>query len=151
MPSGPSRRSGETGAPRVVFDSNIWVSIILKPHGHYAQMVEEVSRVAEIFTAEAILTEVREASLRPDKRKYRLTERAVEEAIAAIRELAVVLTHLPHLEVIQEDPDDNAILACAVQAGADYLVSYDPHLLRLEKYQGIKILKPQELLSELRG
>ena len=134
----------------MVFDSTIWVSTILKPHGRYAEIVKRVAQVAEIFASEYILAETREASLRPEKReKYGLTEEIIDEAIAAIRELTVVLTHLPNVEVIQEDPDDNLVLACALQAEADYLVSYDPHLLQLKEYQGIRILTPRELLQEI--
>jgi putative PIN family toxin of toxin-antitoxin system len=137
---------------RIVLDSNVWVSTLLKPHGHYAEMVKKVAEEAHLFTSEYILAEVREASLRPEKkRKYGLTEEMVDKAIEAIREVAGVLTHLPTVEVIHEDPDDNLVLACALQATADYLVSYDPHLLKLKEYHGIKILTPSELVQELKA
>lgn len=46
-----------------------------------------------------------------------------------------------HHEVIEEDPDDNMILDCAVEAGAEYIVSGDRHLLDLEDFKGIKIVE----------
>ncbi len=50
------------------------------------------------------------------------------------------------------DPDDDAILACAVKGQANYLVSYDPHLgLVGETYQGIKITKALPFLWVVRG
>jgi predicted nucleic acid-binding protein len=49
------------------------------------------------------------------------------------------------------DPDDDAILAGAVDAGADLLVSGDrKHLLPLGEHRGVTILTPQLLLAELR-
>lgn len=129
-------------------DASIWVSTLLKPRGHYVKLVRKVAQEAELFTSEYILAETREAALR-NRAKYGLSEEVVDAALAAIRELAVSLSHLPRVEVIAEDPDDDLVLACAVQAGADYLVSYDPHLLKLKEYQGIKILTPRELLREL--
>lgn len=133
---------------RIVLDTNIWVSTILKPHGHYAKIVKKIAQYAEIFIVEEVLAEVRQASLRPDKRKkYKLTKTSVDQAIAAIRGFVKIVTDLPTLEVIREDPDDNIILACAVKAQADYLISYDPHLTDLGEYQGIKILTPKEFLS----
>lgn len=136
--------------PRVVLDATIWVPTILKPHGYYARMMKQIAPYVELFTAEEILAEVREASLRPEnKKKYQLTESVVNQAINPIREFTSVVSDLPRLRVIQEDPDDNLVLACAVKAKANYLVTYDPHLLNLKEYQGIKILKPKDLLGEL--
>lgn len=41
---------------------------------------------------------------------------------------------------------------CAVNGGADYLVTYDPHLLDLgEEYQGVKIVKALPFLWKLRA
>jgi len=53
---------------------------------------------------------------------------------------------------ITDDPDDDLILACAVQASVDVLVSGDrKHLLPLGSYEGVRILTPQALLAELRS
>lgn len=51
-----------------------------------------------------------------------------------------------------DDPDDDLILACAVQAEVDVLVSGDrKHLLPLVAHRGVRILSPQALLAELRA
>lgn len=42
------------------------------------------------------------------------------------------------------------ILACAVAAHADYLVSRDKDLLVIGEYEGIEILGPESLLAVLR-
>jgi putative PIN family toxin of toxin-antitoxin system len=50
------------------------------------------------------------------------------------------------------DPDDDLILACAVSAGVDVLVSGDRrHLLPVGEHRGIRILTPQALLAEPAG
>lgn len=50
------------------------------------------------------------------------------------------------------DPDDDLILACAVLASVDVLVSGDrKHLLPLGSYEGVRIATPQALLAELRS
>lgn len=47
------------------------------------------------------------------------------------------------------DPDDDLILACAVEAEVEVLVSGDhKHLLPLEAYRGVRILTPKVLLAE---
>lgn len=46
--------------------------------------------------------------------------------------------------VIVDDPEDNKILESAVEAKADYLVSSDNALLKLESAQGVKIVTPAQ-------
>jgi predicted nucleic acid-binding protein len=50
---------------------------------------------------------------------------------------------------IPEDPADERVLACAVEAGADFIVSGDRHLLNLESYRGIPILTIRAFLERL--
>jgi putative PIN family toxin of toxin-antitoxin system len=45
---------------------------------------------------------------------------------------------------IVEDPEDNKILESAVEAQADYLISSDNALLKLNAHQGVKIVNPSE-------
>ncbi len=55
-------------------------------------------------------------------------------------------------EAVTGDPADDLILACAVQAEVDALVSGDRrHLLPVGKHRGVRIVTPQALLAELRG
>jgi putative PIN family toxin of toxin-antitoxin system len=51
------------------------------------------------------------------------------------------------LDVIKEDPPDNRILECAVEAGSEYIVTWDKDLLRLGQYAGIRILGVAEFLQ----
>lgn len=48
---------------------------------------------------------------------------------------------------IVEDKDDNKILESAVAAQADFLITSDRHLLKLEEFRGIKIVRPAEFWS----
>ena len=45
---------------------------------------------------------------------------------------------------IVSDPEDNKILESAVEAGAEYLVTSDNDLLRLEEHQGVQITNPAQ-------
>lgn len=48
---------------------------------------------------------------------------------------------IDRLDVV-EDKQDNKILESAVGAGADYLITSDHHLLKLEMYEGVRIVRP---------
>jgi len=50
--------------------------------------------------------------------------------------------NIERLDVVEDDSEDNKILESAVAANADYLVSSDRHLLRIEKFKGIRIVTP---------
>ena len=47
------------------------------------------------------------------------------------------------------DPKDDPYLACALAAGAEYIISRDHDLLDMEKPFGIEIVSPREMLSLL--
>jgi putative PIN family toxin of toxin-antitoxin system len=49
---------------------------------------------------------------------------------------------------VADDPDDNAILECALAAQAPLIVTGDKDLLRLSPFRGIRILTPAQFLAE---
>lgn len=54
-------------------------------------------------------------------------------------------------EAVSGDADDDLILACALRAGVDILVSGDRrHLLPVGEHAGVRVMTPQALLAELR-
>ncbi len=55
------------------------------------------------------------------------------------------------IESVLNDPDDDFLLACAVEGKANYIVSGDEHLLQLGQYRGIKILTPRDFVVNVLG
>ena len=51
------------------------------------------------------------------------------------------------LNIIKEDPPDNRILECAVEAGSDYIVTWDKDPLRLGSYGNIRIIRAADFLQ----
>lgn len=47
------------------------------------------------------------------------------------------------------DPDDDAVLACALAAGVDLIVSGDKRVLNLKSFQNIPILKPADAVTRI--
>ena len=57
-------------------------------------------------------------------------------------------TQVPH--VIENDADDDQVLACAVASQANLIVSGDKHLHSLGgKYQGIPIVTPAQAIQQI--
>ncbi len=78
-----------------------------------------------------------------------------KEDIAEVRRQLVRYGHkvtpTETLDVVKADPDDNAILECAVAAHSDYVVSGDKHLLSLGSFRDMPIVKVAEFLNIVGG
>lgn len=55
----------------------------------------------------------------------------------------------PKLRVVQEDPDDDKFIECAVALKAQYVITGDKALKAVEEYVGIKILAPAQFLEQI--
>jgi putative PIN family toxin of toxin-antitoxin system len=55
-----------------------------------------------------------------------------------------VIKHSIKITGICRDVDDDNVLACALAAKADYLVTGDADLLVLKNFRGIKIISPRD-------
>jgi len=57
----------------------------------------------------------------------------------------------PSLKIIEQDPDDNMFIECAVALKCSYIISGDNHLKSLKNYMGIKIVNPKEFLIQFQA
>jgi len=48
------------------------------------------------------------------------------------------------VDIIREDPDDNRVIECGLEARADAVVTGDEHLLKLGTYEGMAFLSPHD-------
>lgn len=61
--------------------------------------------------------------------------------------LAQLVDAPPLAMPVSRDPDDDQVLACAVAAHVDYIVSGDQDLLGIKRYQDIDIVTPAQALQ----
>lgn len=140
--------------PRIVVDTTVLVSAFLKPVPGGASF-DLLRRVAsgncELFLSDDILEETARVLLRPGslRRRYAYEDAAVIEYCQGLAELATIVDDVPAVTAVR-DPEDDMILACAIGARADYLVSRDRDLLSLGEYGSITIVPPEALLGALR-
>lgn len=132
---------------KVVFDTNLYVSSLIKRGGKPDQIIRQIEKY-ELFCTEEILEETHRVLRYPRiRRKHKLTEEEIVAHLVYIRSIATMVSHLPRVNIIKEDPEDNIILACAEKAKVDYIVSGDKHLKNLKSYKGIKIIPPADFLD----
>ena len=53
----------------------------------------------------------------------------------------------PELNVVEEDPDDNKFIECAVALKCTFVISGHKHLTEIRDYMGIEIVTPKEFLD----
>jgi putative PIN family toxin of toxin-antitoxin system len=135
---------------RLVLDTNAAVSGLLW-HGNPGKLIDAAQAGSLILCASASLLAELHGVLGREKFAQHfqvrgLTATQIFEGYAALTTVVVPAIIPP---AIIDDPDDDAVLACAVAAKADLTVSGDPHLLKLERYQGVPIVTPAEAVERL--
>jgi len=133
--------------PKVVLDTNIYISAILTP-GKSRRVLELArKRIIEVLISEPILLEIE----RVLRLKLRRSNFEVIFILKAIRDITILVSPALKLSVIKEDEPDNRVLECAVTGKVNYIVSGNKHhLLPLKEFKGIKILEPAEFLKTLK-
>ncbi len=53
----------------------------------------------------------------------------------------------PKIEIVENDPDDNKFIECAVALGSKIIVSGDKHLKEIKKYIDIDIMSQKEFID----
>lgn len=129
---------------KVVFDTNIFISAIL--FGGNPRQCLELARSGKfvLFTSKPILLEL----ARKLKDKFLWNDTEVRETIEGILVFAKLVSPKKKVDVIKEDPKDNRIVECGLEAKADYIVSGDKkHLLSMGTLQNIPTISAKQFLD----
>jgi len=136
---------------RAVLDTNILVSAILVPSGIPARiLVAALASMFSCFTSETIVSEVL-VTLGRDRvrRKYRLDLARISQVREFLESRPVLVPITADVRGAASHPEDDLILATAVSARADYLVTGDRQLLARGQLQGVQIVSPRDFLAIL--
>jgi putative PIN family toxin of toxin-antitoxin system len=135
---------------KVVADTNIVVSGLLW-RGN-PRLVLEAARDGRIdlFTSGALLDELDDVLLR-ERFSGQLRAAGVEahELVLGYGALAQVIEPGKIDPVVHDDPDDDAVIACAVFSRSEIIVSGDSHLLKLKQHQNIRVVTAAEFIKEI--
>ena len=132
---------------RAVADSNVYVSAL--NFGGAAEDVLALARAGAVtlFVSSPILDEVERVLIKT----FDWSTRSAKDAIAAIRGFTTVVRPREVLRVIVHDEPDNRILECAVEAGAEAVITGDHDLRQLGTFRNIRILNRRHFLEEQEG
>ncbi|MBI5066409.1 putative toxin-antitoxin system toxin component, PIN family [Candidatus Woesearchaeota archaeon] len=128
---------------RIVFDTNVLISAT-QWDGSVAQklLFNLINADHNIFSSPDILAEYQKVL----KRDLEYTEEDLFSIMEKVLSFLTKVEPTKKLNVIEEDPSDDRIIECALEAEAEFIISYDKHLLKLKEYKEIKIVTPEFML-----
>ncbi len=131
---------------KVVIDTNIFVSGVLVEEGNpfVVLKVWKRTRKYQLFVTEEIIQEILTVM-----KRLNINADIITDWDKVIRENAIQVVPIRKIKAIKDDPSDNKFLECAVESQADYIVSGDKHLKRLNKFEGIEIINARKFLDIL--
>ncbi|HSB06124.1 MAG TPA: putative toxin-antitoxin system toxin component, PIN family [Thermodesulfobacteriota bacterium] len=131
---------------KVVLDTNILISAILFG-GKPRQILEKAIRgEIRLCISEPILDELKGVLQRA---KFDYSPEMIQVILKELTSVSDFVNASKTIDVVLEDPEDNRILECAVEAEANYIITGDFHLLKLSRYRNIEVVNPGAFLERL--
>lgn len=134
---------------RLVLDTNVVVAGLLW-NGHPRRLLDlAINGDVTLFSSPALIDELAHTLNYPKFSQRIAAHCATTPSALTVRYSALVTLVTPSEvpRVIEQDADDDQVLACALAANANLIVSGDKHLRSLGgAYQGIRIVAPAEAI-----
>ncbi|HRD78553.1 MAG TPA: putative toxin-antitoxin system toxin component, PIN family [Hyphomicrobiaceae bacterium] len=130
---------------RIVFDTNNLISAAISPLGKPFAAVRWIVERGRPVTSKPLLDEVTRRLRRPRIVRV-ISEPHATELLRDFLAVALLVEPAP-LPPTCRDPDDDVVLATALAAGADCIVTGDEDLLVLDPFRGIRILTPAAFMD----
>jgi putative PIN family toxin of toxin-antitoxin system len=124
-----------------VFDTNVFIAAIIT-EGICSRLLHR-ARMHEfsLISCPFIMAEIRHIL----SKKFRLTHEEIASAVEPVSEaIGQIIEHNLKIIGICRDADDDNIIACAVAAKADYLVTGDSDLSEIKSCRGVQIITPRD-------
>ena len=130
---------------RVVFDTNILISALLSATGApFRCPALARSNTVLSVSCQQILREFDEKL----QQKFHFVRDRAWQAVEEVRQFSELVEVPGQLQgVVTDDPDDEVILECAIRGNAAFVVTGDKHLVKLQAYRDISIIRAQALLE----
>jgi putative PIN family toxin of toxin-antitoxin system len=134
-----------------VVDTNVLISGLISAGGPPRQIVDAgLQGHYELVTSLYLVQELAHVLSTPRIRKrLGLRDDEVQAILAGILAKAKVVAGRLKLPGITRDPKDDAVVACAIEGQAAYVVSGDDDLLSLQEVQGVQIVTPKHFVEIL--
>ena len=126
---------------KIVLDTNVLIAALIA-RGVCHELLEHCVLRHTLLASDFILEETREKLIE----KFGYPADLAAEAVTVLRSRMQVVPASKLDSPICRDPDDDNILAAALSAHCDCIITGDKDLLVLKAYEGIDIFSPHQFL-----
>jgi putative PIN family toxin of toxin-antitoxin system len=118
---------------RVVYDTMLFLQAAVQPTRVHRSFQAVREGLITLCLSAELLAEVHDVLTRQKVREKfpTLTPDAVASFVTEVAAMATIFDHVPNLFTWPADPDDDHIFNLAIQAQADYLVTWETRMLKL--------------------
>ena len=130
---------------KIVLDTNVLVSGLLRDQGNPAQVVAlALAGAIQVCQDQRILDEYAEVLARP---RFRFDAQRVREVLAKLEADGLWVEATQHSPLGLPDPDDEPFLAVALAATADFLVTGNLSDYPSDKLRGCAVVSPADFVK----
>jgi putative PIN family toxin of toxin-antitoxin system len=134
--------------PRAVVDTNVLIAAAIKPTGTCRELLDAAVELQwQPVLSPQLLSEL-ESVMRRAKFRSKLTEDAIQDFIAGLTGLSEIVADPPSTTTHTLDPDDDYLVALALAAHVEVLISGDRHLTELAS-PGVLVQRPRDFLARV--
>ena len=129
---------------RVILDTNVIVSGIFFSGPPFQILNAWRNRLLQLVISTDILAEYQRVAVILGEKYSTVDMNSILNLLTVNSEIVVAP---PLTEFVSADPNDDMFIACALASKTKIIVSGDKHLLDIDGYQGIQVLKPRTFVD----
>lgn len=137
---------------RIVTDTNVVVSALLWGGKPEQILIAAREQRITLHTSPALVAELEDVMARQKfAEQLARVGSSAGQLVGDYLALAHIVKPASVARVVARDPDDDQVLACALTARAEAIITRDDDLLSLGSYQGIVIITAAQMLERIQA
>ena len=134
--------------PKVVLDTNVLISALGWAGPESKVFHQALKGDLELVISPDLIDEFLRVARYP---KLSFSNSEIDGFLGRLLRCAYVIRPVLTINMVKEDAGDNVVLACALSGRANRIITGDAHLLKLNDYEGIRIVKAGGCLRMVRS
>jgi len=132
----------------IVIDTNVLISSFLFSGIPNKVLQLVINEDCDLYLSHDILNEFLHVLSRT---KFELAPLQIKQFYEELIHITNIVYPKSEYRVVKEDPDDDILFYCAVEANADFLVTGNKHVLKVKSFMNVQVITPRDFLDKYYG